>query len=256
MLTAQLLARQTAMPKRLRACSASLLLCAASLSAQQTPAFEVASIKPHAANEGSFSFEIEDSGRLTVRNMTVWNLARQAYGWRDSQIAGGPSWLRTEGFDIIAQPGLIAPVPRSRVLEMLQSLLKERFQFQWHEEVRATAAYALRVAPGGPKLAPARDGVPKMQIGNLSAARITMESLCQIFEFELAKPVVDQTGLSGSFAIELQWAREKASLGPEPDLSLPSLFTAVRERLGLRLEPEKLPVKMFVIDEVQRPTSN
>jgi uncharacterized protein (TIGR03435 family) len=142
------------------------------------------------------------------------------------------------------------------VLEMLQSLLEDRFQFHWHEQVRDTAGYALRISPAGPKLQPAREGPARMQIGNLSAPRMTLESLCQIFEFEVARPVVDQTGLSGSFAIELQWARENAPATPEPDLSLPSLFTAVREQLGLRLESAKLPVKMFVIDDVQRPSQN
>jgi len=239
----------------MRNCVPACLLFAASLLAQQKPAFEVAAIRPHSPNEGAFSFNIEDgSGRLTARNMTVRNLSRQAYGWRDSQIAGGPAWINTEGFDIVAQPG--AAAGRPRVLEMLQALLEDRFQFHWHEQIRETAGYALRVAPAGPRLTPAKDGPSRMQIGNISAPRMTLESLCQIFEFELAKPVVDQTGLSGSFAIELQWARQNPSPAPEPDTSLPSLFTAVREQLGLRLEFAKLPVKMFVIDDVQRPSAN
>jgi uncharacterized protein (TIGR03435 family) len=117
--------------------------------------------------------------------------------------------------------------------------------------------YALRVAPGGPKLAPAKEGQPgRMQMGNLSAPRLTLESLCQTLEHETRRLVVDQTGLKGSYAIELQWARDVAGGTLEPDTSRPSLFTAVREQLGLRLESAKLPVKVFVIDEVQRPGEN
>jgi len=70
---------------------------------------------------------------------------------------------------------------------------------------------------------------------------MSLESLCQIFEFDLLKPVVDQTGLTGTYAIELQWARQNPSPAPEPDTSRPSLFTAVREQLGLRLDSAKLP---------------
>jgi uncharacterized protein (TIGR03435 family) len=223
---------------------------------QEKPAFEVASVRAHSPGEGQFSFDVEDSGRLTTRNMTVWDLIRQAYGWRDSQISGGPAWIKTDGYDVVAVAGQPAPVERSRVLGMLQVLLQKRFHLHWHEQVRETTAYALRVAPGGPKLAPAKGGSARLQKGNIVAPSMTIESLCQILEFELAKPVVDQTGLRGSYAVELQWARDNPSAAQEPDTSRPSVFTAVREQLGLRLESAKLPVKTFVIDDVQRPPDN
>jgi uncharacterized protein (TIGR03435 family) len=85
---------------------------------------------------------------------------------------------------------------------------------------------------------------------------MTMESLCQILEHETRRPVIDQTELKDSYAIKLQWARDAAKGISEPDISRPSLFTAVREQLGLRLESARLPVKVFVIDEVQRPGEN
>lgn len=232
------------------------LLFGGMLPAQEKPAFEVASIRAHAPGEGAFSFDISESGRLTTRNMTVWNLIRQAYRKRDSEISGGPGWIKTGGFDVVAQPPQGPPVENARVLVMLQGLLEDRFHLRWHEEVRDTSGYALRVAPGGPKLAPAKDGRSRMQMGNLSAASMKLEGLCQIFEFDLGRPVVDQTGLPGDYAIDLQWAREKRSSIEEEDSSRPSLFTAVREQLGLRLESEKVPVKVFVIDELQRPSEN
>src|SRR4051794_23057509 len=89
-----------------------------SLWAQEKPAFEVASVRAHPSDDGRFSFDLTDSGRLTARNMTVWNLIRQAYGWRDSQITGGPAWIRAAGFDVIAQAGQLGPVEHSRALAM------------------------------------------------------------------------------------------------------------------------------------------
>ncbi len=224
------------------------VVCA--LCAQDKPAFEAASIHPSAPGDGRFSFHLTDSGRLTVQNMTVWNLLRQAYGWRDNQIVGGPAWIKSDGFDIEGVPG--APVGRERALEMLKTLLAERFQVRWHPDTREMSAYALKVDAGGSKLGTAHEGQARMRMGDLNAPSMTLESLCQILEFDVGRPVVDQTGLTGSYAIELRYARDAAVT----DTSLPSVFTAVREQLGLRLESEKLPVKVFVIDDAQRPSGN
>jgi uncharacterized protein (TIGR03435 family) len=204
-----------------------LSLCV--LSAQERPAFEVASVRAHSGGDGAFSIDIADSGRLTARNMTVWNLIRQAFGWRDLQMTGGPPWIKTDGFDVVAEAGQSAPVERSRVKNMLQVLPEDRFRLRWHEQVRETAGYALRVASGGPKLAPAKDGPGRTRMGDLSDPHMSLDSLCQILEFDLAKPVVDQTGLSGTYAIQLQWARMNPSAAQDPDTSKPSLFTAVQE---------------------------
>ena len=236
---------------------ATCLLVGVVLPAQEKPAFEVASVRAHYPPDDRFSFDIAPSGRLTARNMTVWNLIREAYGRRDSQMTGGPAWIKTDGFDVVAQSAQPAPVERPRVLEMLRTLLEDRFRLRWHEDTRETAGYALRVAAGGPKLAPARPGgQSRMQRGNLAAPDMTLDSLCQIFEFDLARPVADQTRLTGSYAIELQWARQNPSAAEEPDTARPSLFTAVQEQLGLRLESAKVPVKIFAIDDAQRPSGN
>ena len=235
---------------------AACLLFGTIVSAQEKPAFEVASIRAHSPDDGAFSFDLKESGRLTVRNMTVWNLIRQAYRVRDSQMEGGPPWIKTAGFDIVAQPPQAVPAERARVMEMLQSLLHERFHLRWHEDVRATSGYALRVAPGGSKLAPAKDGQSRLRKGDISAPSMTFESLCQILEFDLGKPVVDQTGLTGSYGIELRWDPVNPSTPQEPDTTRPSLFTALREQLGLRLDSAKVPVKILVIDEAQQPTEN
>jgi uncharacterized protein (TIGR03435 family) len=231
-----------------------MILCLAAavcaLCAQDRPAFEAASIHAGAPGDGRFSFNLTNGGRLTVRNMTVWNLLRQAYGWRDNQIIGGPGWIKSDVFDIQAAPS--APVGRDRAVEMLKTLLEDRFHLRWHPDTREMSAYALKVDAGGSKLAPAHDGPSRMQMGNLSAASLTLDSLCQILEFDAGRPVVNQTGLAGSYAIDLHYARDASVT----DTSLPSLFTAVREQLGVRLDSAKLPVKVFVIDDAKRPSEN
>ena len=230
-----------------------------SLWAQEKMAFEAASIHAnHSSEIGQSFFELTDAGRLTVRNMEVWDLIRHAFGLRDSQMAGGPAWIKWDGFDIQATASANSTiVERSRALQMLQLLLEDRFHLRWHHEMREMTVYALRVASGGPKLAPAKEGQPgRVEMGNLSAPSMTLATLCQILEHETRRLVVDQTGLKDSFAIELQWARDLAGGTAEPDTSRPSLFTAVQQQLGLRLESAKLPLKVFVIDEVQRPSEH
>src|SRR6185312_4327506 len=163
------------------------LAAVCALWAQDRPAFEAASIHESAPGDGRFAFDLTDGGRLTAQNMTVWNLLRQTYGWRDSQMIGGPSWIKSDGFDIQAAPS--APVERDRAIEMLKTLLADRFHIRWHADTREMSAYALRVDTGGSKLAPARDGKASMQMGNLRAPSMTLDSLCQILEFDAKLPV-------------------------------------------------------------------
>jgi uncharacterized protein (TIGR03435 family) len=236
----------------------SALMLLSTLWAQEKPAFEAASIHANTSSEiGQSFFDVSGAGRLIARNMDVWNLVRLAFGLRDSQMAGGPAWLKSQGFDIQATASPTGTVvARPRALLMLQTLLEDRFHLRWRNQMREMAVYALRVAPGGSKLGPAKLGQPgRMQMGDLSVPSMTMESLCQILEHETKRLVIDQTQLKDSYAIELHWGRD-AKGAPEPDTSRPSLFTAVQEQLGLRLESARLAVKVFVIDEVQRPAEN
>jgi uncharacterized protein (TIGR03435 family) len=190
--------------------------------------------------------------------MDVWDLIRLAFGLRDSQMVGGPTWLKSEGYDIQATaPSTGAVLVRAHSLQMLQTLLENRFHLRWHNEMREMAVYALRVVAGGPRISAAKEGqAARMQLGDLSAPAMTMESLCQILEHETSRLVVDETQLRGPYAIQLQWARDAAKGAAEPDTSRPSLFTAVQAQLGLRLEPARMALKVFVIDEVQRPADN
>ena len=225
--------------------------------AQEKPAFEVASVKAHEGGDGSFSFDIAQSGRVSARNMTVWNLIRSAYGLKDGEIAGGPGWVKTQGFDIDAKPEGDAPVERKQAQAMLGALLEERFAMRSHRETREQAGYELVVDKGGAKLAPAGEGRALLKFGDLNDPKMTLASLCQILEFDVARPVVNKTGLDGPYAIQLRWATDRA---PKTDAAandgLPSLFTAVRETLGLRMENAKVPVGVLVIDSVAMPSGN
>ena len=237
----------------------SALMLLSGLLAQEKPAFEAASIHASTSSDiGQSFFDLSGAGRLIVRNMDVWDLVRLAFGLRDSQMAGGPAWIKSEGFDIQATASATGTaVARPRALQMLQTLLEDRFHLRWHHQMREMAVYALRIGPGGPKLALAKEGRSgRMQMGDLSVPSLTMESLCQILEHETRRLVVDQTQLKDSYEIELQWARDAARGTSEPDTSRPSLFTALQGQLGLRLEPARLAVKVFVIDEVQRAGEN
>jgi len=236
-----------------------LLLIAATCIGQDKPAFEVASIKPNLGGpESGFAFDIAPSGRVMARNVDFRILLRTAYGLRESQVPEEPPAIRNRRFDVQAQPAQSSvAVPNERVRQMLQRLLEDRFRLKWHWESRPSRAYGLTIAEHGPKLPPVGEGQGRTQMGSLDAPSMTLESLCQILEFELDRPVVNQTGLSGPFAVKLRWASERApAANRADDASLPSLFTAVQEQLGLKLESISAALDVFIIDSVENPTEN
>ena len=239
-----------------------VLMLLASLSpghAQDRLKFEVASVKTNTSGAGDFSNDITPEGRFSTRNFTVWNLIRQAYHLRDLQISGGPGWIKTQGFDIEARPA--SPVSRDIVDEMLRMLLAERFQLKVHTESRNLPAFALVVSNSGSKLQPSTGaGRPsKTRLGQLDVPKMGMAQLAQVLEFDVDRPVIDRTGLTGDFAIRLEWTRERdrtAAVDAPVDQSRASIFSALQEQLGLKLESIKAPVEVLVIDRVELPSAN
>jgi uncharacterized protein (TIGR03435 family) len=246
-----------------------LSIAMAALTLAQRPAsekraeFEVASIKPTATKDGSLTVGFPPGGRFSARNLTFKQLLPNAYGMQDYQISGGPGWITSEGFDIEARaaagPG---DLPREQVREMVQSLLADRFHLALHRETRQLPIYALVIGNTGGKTGPklqAADGSAApdrgQKMGQLSTQRMSMTALANILTFDLKRPVRDETGLKADFAFTLEWAR---GLGESDGgiSSRPSLFTAVQEQLGLKLESTKGPVEVFVIDHVERPSAN
>jgi uncharacterized protein (TIGR03435 family) len=228
--------------------------------AQDQAKFEVASVKANTSGpQTGFSLNVTPEGRFSARNFTVWNLIRQAYHVPDLQISGGLGWIKTAGFDVEARPA--SPVPRDKMDEMLRTLLDERFQLKVHTESRNLPAFALIVSNSGSKLQPATgtDGPQNAMLGQLVEPKMSMVQLAQILEFDLDRPVIDRTGLTGDFSIHLQWTRERdrTAAGDVPaDQSRPSIFTALQEQLGLKLESIKAPVDVLVIDRVELPSAN
>jgi len=241
------------------------------------PKFEVASVKL-AADQRVMFVRPMPGGRLTA-NAPVKLLAMNAYGLQRSEIAGGPDWINDDRYDIDAKAGDDAD--RARLMQMLQNLLEDRFQMRVHRESRETPVYLLSVGKNGPKLArsgdggcPAADtpvatgraGATERPCGQIrissSAAGVRMEGdrvpvseLLRVLAVALNQPVLDKTALSGVFDVRLQFKDEPPG-APPSDSSGPSVFDAVKEQLGLKLEAGKGPVEFLVIDHVERATAN
>jgi uncharacterized protein (TIGR03435 family) len=226
---------------------------------QTTPKFEVVSVKPNHEGSGSFSIETDAGTRFHTRNFTVWNLIRHAYKLTDLQIADAPEWTKSEGFDIDGRPA--AQVSADEMLAMIRSLLAERFRLQMHPESRSIPAYSLQVGKTGPKLSPPGESATgsTLRMGDMTVKRMGMAGLVQILEFEVGRPVLDETGLAGDFSFQLKWTREKDRAvmeAAENDPARSSIFTALQEQLGLRLTTKKKPVEIYVVDHVERPAEN
>ena len=183
-------------------CSAAFGQPALSIAQQQSPTFEVASIKPNGQGEAAgFAFDFTPDGGVRGRNFSVWNLIRSVYNLRDLQMSGGPSWIKSQGFDMEAKPPQTGKsVQRDQTLLMLQALLQDRFKLKFHRETLQVPSYVLTIAPRGPKLPPPREGRGRTAMGDLDVPSLTLTSLCHVLEFDLDRPVVNQTGLEGSFA--------------------------------------------------------
>ncbi len=225
----------------------------------QTPGqFEVASIKPTATKDGSLAVSFPPGGRFSARNLTLKQLLQNVYAMQDYQIVGGPGWITSAGFDIEAKAGAgSGEWPREQVLQMVQTLLADRFHLALHRETRQLPVYALVVGKTGPKLQPADSnaGRPKTMFGQIIVQKMSMTGLANILALDLKRPVKDETGLKGDFAFTLEWTPGLGDSDDRPS-ARPSLFTAVQEQLGLKLESAKGPVEVLVIDSAEKPSEN
>lgn len=251
-------------------------LLASAAWAQQT--FDVATIKPNADNDHRVMFRIMPGGGFSVTGTNLKMLIMQAYDVKDFQITGGPGWVTSDRWDVNAKAeGLPARVPQETLRPMLQALLAERFQLKLRKETKEMPAYALvpgksphKLKASEPTAAAGPQQRQMMRIGrgqaNLQGA--TMAALAQLLSQQLGRPVVDKTGITGNFDIEMHWTPEPGQGGgpfggpPPPDAitssdtSGPTLLTAIQEQLGLKLESQRGPVDIFIIDSVSKPTEN
>jgi uncharacterized protein (TIGR03435 family) len=231
---------------------------------QKPLAFEVASVK---ANTSGEPLRVQrDPGRYSARSISFKQLLMAAYRVQEFQIVGGPDWLESARFDVQATTTEGAPNAAGGFNLMLQHLLAERFRLTAHIEERALPIYELTVAKGGPKMRPADPTAPdtvRFMIGQIESSRMALNALIRSLSTTVRRPVIDHTGLSGSFAIKLQWSPGEGEVSPFGDITAadtaatqdrPSLSVAVEEQLGLKLGPAKGPVDVLVIDHVERPT--
>jgi uncharacterized protein (TIGR03435 family) len=233
----------------------------------QSPAFEAASVKLNRL--GGDPRWHRETGRLAAENMTLKDLVRYAYDVRDIQISGGPAWFDSDRWDIAAAAG--REISEDERRRMLQTLLAERFQMTIRREMKELPVYALVVAKSGSKLKANTDGVPEriqMNVSGSGLSRLTgqdvpVSRLVTVLAGPTGRTVLDRTGIKGSFDFQLEWMPDAAHMPlingakpPEGSVEGASLFTAVQEQLGLKLESTKGPVEVLVIERAERATEN
>jgi len=179
-----------------------------------------------------------------------------AFGVTPSQVSGLPQWAQTTRYDVSAKPDGDKPLDGEAFRVALQQLLKDRLHLAFHRESKLTEGYRLVVAKGGPKLMPSHGGFPgrtEVDRDGTYAYNVTLHDFATSLDsFVGGYPVVDQTGIKGKFKINLKFATTESEDSP-----LPSVFTAVQEQLGLKLERAKVPLDIIVIDHIDRePTEN
>jgi uncharacterized protein (TIGR03435 family) len=243
----------------------------------QRPSFEVASVRAHDPNDRKDinTFQAYPGGRFTSTNCSLWMLIHYAFQIQPYQIPDKPSWIKSEHFDINAKPEETHPF--DDIPLMLQGVLEDRFQLKYHWELREQPVYELVVIKPGklresivkgdcPKPFSNPDGIPEdapcgdlqNSSGYTKGYKLTASELATSLSWILSKPIVNKTKLDGKYDVELRWT--PASIEMRSDASheqdAPDILTAVQEQLGLKLQSAKGPVRVLVIDHVERPTGN
>jgi uncharacterized protein (TIGR03435 family) len=236
------------------------------------PSFEVATIKPNSSGVLIMQDLRIDGRRFVTRNSSLGDLIAFAYKVQVKQIVGAPDWLNQERYDLTAVPGGEDTPSMAQVGIMVQRLLKDRFGLTFHHEMREMPAYVLTVAKNGPKLTPPASPGPLPTIGfrpasngltllDLNGTLAGFTGLLQVMVLD--RPVVDQTGLSGRFDVQVtftpddsQFKGQRMVPPMDPASAAPGLFDAVQEQLGLKLSAQKAQVDVISIDHVERPSPN
>jgi uncharacterized protein (TIGR03435 family) len=259
----------------------------------QTPAFEVASVKANRSGGSDIFINVLPDGRYRAFNAPTRELIRSAYGfdYQMFQIVDGPSWIDTDRFDIDAKPAQAATGEQVKV--MTRTLLADRFKLVFRKENRDSPIFALVAARADKRLTsqlrPAEVPCEAMRLGpngiplpgdtlrprcgfrygpgpngtRITIVGRTMAEIAAGLRTFVERSVVDETGLSGTFDGQLDFVREQRRFGPPVDpaaFEAPptavSIYTAVQEQLGLRLDSRRGPVEVLAIERVERPTEN
>jgi uncharacterized protein (TIGR03435 family) len=226
------------------------------------PAFEVVSVRPnHSGSPNSSSGRVAGN-RYTATNVSLVSLLRVAYGIQEFQIDGQPRWADLDRFDIVAK---IPDDGRSDDWPlMLQALLRDRFNLRFHREQRQAPVYVMTMAKNGHKLTaadPSKCGNPSGSCGfngsptRIDGTSVSMAQLAARLSRSIGVIVFDKTGLDSLFDITLEWTVEDQFTGRGASAS-PTIFAAIQEQLGLRLESTRGPVDVLVVDSAEKPAAD
>jgi uncharacterized protein (TIGR03435 family) len=238
------------------------LLVIAAAAAHAQPAFEVASIREHIGPISAMMDYSVSGPRLTLGAYGPAALVREAYNLERHELVFPPALAKANEtyYNIAAKAPGNDPVSRDDFRRMLQTLLAERFHLAFHREPKEMPVYALVVAKGGPKFKPSAPDAKRHFLGSvnkrnqvITATRYTVADLALHLGFIGAdRPIIDQTGLTGEYDFRVEATPIRQTAEPD-DLSI---FTAVQEQLGLRLEPRRAPVEVLVVDRFEKPSAN
>ena len=238
----------------------------------QTPlTFEVASVKPNASIGQNMSLNRKPDGGIEAVNATLRTLITFAYDVRDYQISGGPAWLDTDRYDVVARAPADAKRPdpnnffdnsaTGEIKLRTRALLEERFKLAVHDESKEMPVYALVVDKGGPKLTPWKesDGPgPSMrgEYTKITCRKYTMQRFADaILSTRMGRTVLEKTGIEGEFTIVITFEPDRPVAAPATPGG-PTFLEALREQLGLKLESTRGPVETLVVDHAEMPTEN
>jgi uncharacterized protein (TIGR03435 family) len=240
-------------------------------------AFEVATVKPTSPDwtRGRY-IRMEGAHEFVVRNHVLRTLIAAAYNLNPKTVSGGPSWVDSDHFDIVAETPGDTPPSYDEQMTMLQKFLADRFALKFHREQKQMPVFAFRIANGGPKLKTSTaspdafpEGPPPLIFVvspttiKLPAHYASMTELASVFQRAvLDRPVLDETGLSGRYDFDLEFTPDETEWGgafagrQNADSDKPGLYTAIQEQLGLKLEATTGAVDTLVIDHIEPPSPN
>jgi bla regulator protein BlaR1 len=254
--------------RSLQAVAILLIAAGGAIGAQSTDTFEVVSLKPSRA--GTRLTSTLDAAQFRCTAHTLMHLLMSAYPDIEVQpwkVSGGPAWLNNDTWDLSAKLPPNMPIEQEplyrRTEQMLRNFLTEDFKLETHRETKEFPIYALVVARNGSKLKPsaATQFNVKFGRGRLEFRHQSLSGLAEyLYTYNAPvqqaadRPVIDRTGLQGFFDFFLEWTPDTPQ--PDPTASGPSIYTAIEQQLGLKLQPEKSPVEFLVIDHAERPAVN
>jgi uncharacterized protein (TIGR03435 family) len=273
------------------AAQAAPILAAQSAPAKPPLTFDVVSIKRNNSGTGNISMYSPTNGDgINLTNIALFDIVAYAYGIQSPDLLSGlPAWAKSERYDIqakVADPDVaqFRSLNEAQRKRMIQGLLADQFKLKIHREPKSVGVYALIVAKSGPKMKEVKPGDPHpgglkqadgtpmegpalngTGPGEETAQEVTMDFFAGSLSGLAGRQVIDKTELKGAYDFKLRFSRDQQpaqiNSGAEssalpPETSAPSIFVALEEQLGLKLEPQKLLVPTLVIDDVQRPSDN